>query len=91
MTDETETDDEVEWEVEEDDAGFPYPDTLGIGQAFFYPDLGVFCEEHNAKAVFVAEDGGIWLFPRDGGKAVSLEQHGKPRGLSVVKPADGMH
>lgn len=90
MTDEADEieGEEVEWEADED-PGFPYPDTLGIGQAFFYPDLGVFCEEHGAKAVFVAEDGGIWLFPKEGGKPTALEQHGKPRGGPHAVKSDG--
>lgn len=92
MTDEPESvegEDEIEWE-----ADVPlYPDTLHAGQAFFYPDLGTFCEEHGAKAISVDETGVIWVYQNTGGDAVSLGSFKKarPNSLHSIKPADGTH
>lgn len=95
MTDEPEsTEEEVEEEFEWEADAQPYPDMLQAGMVFFYPDLGAFCEEHGAKAVQVAEDGGIWLFPAIGGKPVSLDSiapEKPPSRLHSIKPADGTH
>lgn len=80
----TDTDDELDVEFVPEDGG-AYPDTLGIGEAFFYPDLGTFCEEHQAKAVFVGEDGGIWLYPSAGGSPVSLDKWKAPGAVSAIR------
>lgn len=88
MTDETETE-EVEAELEFD---VPmYPDTLHAGQAFFYPDLGTFCEEHGAKAIAVDESGVIWVYQNSGGDAIALGAFKKRGALHSIKPADGTH
>lgn len=73
-------DDEIDVEFEEGGPDFPYPDTLSgpSGEVFFYPDLGVFCEQHGAKAVQISEDGGIWLYPVEGGKPKNLSDWRSP-------------
>lgn len=70
-------DTEIEF-VPEEDSGALYPDTLAFdeGQVFFYPDLGTFCEQHNAKAVMV-KGGQVFLLPKDGGAWYDVEAHGK--------------
>ena len=65
---------DVEFETES------YPDTLSTADqaVFFYPDLGSFCEEHDAKAVMVSKDS-VWLLPKDGGKWFDIQDFGKQR------------
>lgn len=67
-------DEEIEYEQES------YPDMLSTAEeaVFFYPDLGTFCEQHEAKAVMLTK-GSVFLLPNDGGKWYAIEDHGKPQ------------
>lgn len=78
------TDDELEVEFEPE-AADQYPSVIGMGEVFFYPDLGTFCDEHQAKAVTIAEDGSIWIYPMAGGAPVSLDKWKPPGTITTLK------
>lgn len=74
MSEPEDDDGEVDVEFEPES----YPDSLSTAEeaVFFYPDLGTFCEQHEAKAVMLTK-GSVFLLPNDGGKWYAIEDHGK--------------